>query len=161
MNEVQMVLHASKVNSERQSHGQLPVSSLWFWGGGKLPELGHSGWSQVWSDEVLSLGLSKVTRTPRFSVPEDGKAWLAQVNAPGEHLIVCDDFLLLQNDPDAWCKALQEFEYEWLSPLLVALRKGDIDQLTLNPCDGRTFSLTKGRLNHWWRRRKPVQSYCR
>jgi hypothetical protein len=166
MNEVQMVLHASKVNSERQSHGQLPVSSLWFWGGGKLPEFGHSNWSQVWSDEVLSLGLAKVTRTPCFSVPENSKSWLNQVNSPGEHLIICDDYFLQnkaqqQNDTDAWCKALQKFEYEWLSPLLEALRNGDIDQLTINPCGGKIFSLTKNRLKYWWRRRKPIQSYGR
>lgn len=166
MNEVQMVLHSSKVNSERQSHGQLPVSSLWFWGGGKLPEFGHSDWSQVWSDEILSLGLAKVTRTPCFSIPENSKDWLAQVNAPGEHLIICDDFALQKqgqnyNDPEAWCSALKEFESKWLIPLLESLRNGDIDQLTVNPCDGRTFSLAKNRLKHWWRRRKPIHSYGR
>ena len=166
MNEVQMVLHTSEVNIERQSHGQLPVSSLWFWGGGKLPEFGHSTWSQVWSNEILSCGLAKVTRTPCFSAPENAKTWLSQVNAPGEHLIVCDGFASFnegpqqeQNDPDAWCKVLQEFENEWLIPLLEALRNGELDQLTLNPCDGRTFSLTKSRLKYWWRWRKPIQSY--
>ena len=174
MNEVQMVLHASEVNIERQSHGQIPVSSLWFWGGGELPEFGHSRWSQVWSSEVLSLGLAKITRTPCFSVPENSKSWLSRINSPGEHLIVCDDFVSLQqeqkqksqqdqhqNDSDTWCRALQEFENEWLLPLLAAVRNGELDQLTLNPCDGRIFSLTKSRLKHWWRRRRPIQSYCR
>ena len=166
MNEVQMVLHASEVNIERQSQGQLPVSSLWFWGGGVLPEFSHSSWSQVWSNEVLSRGLAKMTRTPCFPVPENSKAWLSQVNSPGEHMIVCDDFISLQeeqeqNDSNAWCRALQEFEGKWLISLLEALRNGELDQLTLNPCDGRTFSLTKSRLKYWWRRRKPIQSYCR
>ena len=82
MNEVQMVLHASNINSERQSNGQIPVSSLWFWGGGKLPEFGHSDWSQVWSNEVLSLGLAKITHTPCLSVPKNSKAWLEQVETP-------------------------------------------------------------------------------
>ncbi|MCK4586504.1 MAG: hypothetical protein KAU29_04135 [Gammaproteobacteria bacterium] len=164
LNEVQMVLHASEVNIERQSHGQLSVSSLWFWGGGKLPEFGHSCWSQVWSSDVLSRGLAKVTRTPCLPVPKNSKAWLSQVNAPGEHLIVCDDFISLQNerernDSDAWCRALQKFESEWLAPLMEALRNGELDELTLNPCDGRTFSLTKNRLKYWWRRRRPIQSY--
>ncbi len=166
MNEVQMVLHASEVNIERQRHGELPVSSLWFWGGGKLPEFGHSCWSQVWSGDVLSRGLAKITRTPCFPVPKNSKAWLGQVNAPGEHMIVCDDFISLQNerernDSDAWCGALQEFEIEWLPPLLEALRNGELDELTLNPCDGRTFSLTKSRLKYWWRRRKSIRTYCR
>ena len=162
MNEVQMILHSSKVNSERIKHGQQPVSSLWFWGGGKLPELDHSDWSQVWGNEVLSRGLAKTTRTPCFPLPENSKAWLSQVNAPGEHLIVYENLALLsEHDPDARCLALSEFENKWLMPLLSALRNGDISQITLNPCDGRTFSLTKNRLKHWWRRLKPIRSYCR
>ena len=170
MNEVQMVLHTSEVNIERQNHGQLPVSSLWFWGGGRLPEFGHSCWSQVWSGEALSRGLAKITRTPCFPVPENGKAWLSRVNAPGEHLIVCDDFAPFveglqqgqqQGNSDAWCKARQKFGSEWLIPLLEALRNGELDELTLNPCDGRTFSLTKNRLKYWWRRRRPIGSYYR
>lgn len=166
MNEVQMVLHASEVNIERQGYGQLPVSSLWFWGGGKLPEPGHSCWSQVWSNEVLSRGLAKVTRTPCFSAPEDSNSWLSQVNTPGEHLIVCDDFNFVkpeqqQDDLDAWCSALQKFESNWLIPLMGALRKGELDELTLNPCDGRVFNLTRSRLNYWWHWRKPIRSYFR
>lgn len=162
MNEVQMVLHSSKVNSERTKHDQQPVSSLWFWGGGKLPELNHSNWSQVWSDEVLSRGLAKVTRTPCFPITENSKTWLSQVNTPGEHLIIYEDFILLsENDPDAQCRILKEFESKWVIPLLEALRNGDLDQITVNPCDGRTFILTKNRLKHWWRRLKPLHSYCR
>ena len=162
MNEVQMVLHASNINSERQSNGQIPVSSLWFWGGGKLPEFGHSDWSQVWSNEVLSLGLAKITHTPCLSVPKNSKAWLEQVETPGEHLIIYEDIALqTESDPDAWCGGLQKFENEWLIPLLEALRNGEIDQLTVNPCDGRIFSLTKSRLKHWWRRKKPIHSYGR
>lgn len=164
MNEVQMVLHASEVNVERLNHDQPSVSSLWFWGGGELPEFGHSCWSQVWSSDVLSRGLAKITRTPCFPVPENAKAWLSQVNAPGAHMIVCDDFISLQNerernDSDAWCKALQKFENEWLAPLLEALRNGELDELTLNSCDGRTFSLTKSRLKYWWCRRRPIHFY--
>lgn len=163
MNEVQMVLHASEVNSERLGHGQHPVSSLWFWGGGELPEFSHSLWSQVWSDEALSLGLAQVTRTPRFSVPKNGKDWLAEVNSPGEHLIVCNDIQLKRQEsgPDAWHEELREFGTKWLDPLLKALRTGDIDQLSLSLCDGRTYSLTNSRLKHWWRRRKPLEMYYR
>jgi len=109
--------------------------------------------------------LAKVTRTPCLSVPKDCRGWLNQVNAPGEHMIVCDDFISFSEgspqDSDVWCKAWQKFEREWLTPLLEALRNGEVEEIILNPCDGRTFSLKKNRLNHWWRRRKPVRSYCR
>lgn len=37
MAELQMLLHTHPVNLAREQRGQLPVNSLWFWGGGDLP----------------------------------------------------------------------------------------------------------------------------
>ena len=36
LTEIQMLLHAHPVNSERERLGKLPVNSLWFWGGSVL-----------------------------------------------------------------------------------------------------------------------------
>ena len=38
MNEVQMVLHAHRVNEAREARGALPVNSVWFWGAGRLDD---------------------------------------------------------------------------------------------------------------------------
>lgn len=161
MNEVQMILHASEVNRGRQANGQRTISSLWFWGGGQLPGFGHSRWSQVWSDETLSKGLAKLTRTPCSSLPKNTHDWLSAVGAPGEHLLVYPELSRqgMFNDSVTWEKALLTFQQEWLTPLLEALKKKQIGQLTVNSCGGQSFRLTKARLKFWWLRRKPLSDY--
>lgn len=38
MSECQVILHNHPANDQRVARGQLPVNSVWFWGGGVLPE---------------------------------------------------------------------------------------------------------------------------
>lgn len=162
MNEVQMVLHASIVNIERQAAGRLPVSSLWFWGGGKTPEVGHSRWSKLWSHEPVSLGLAALSSTPRRDMAESASAWLQTARSPGEHLLVLDG---LQQDWQsngvvAWEQQLGVIEKDWAGPLLAALRQGDITELSVCTCEGHRYTLTRAGLKRWWRRRRPLAAYA-
>ena len=154
MNEVQMVLHASAVNRDRQAMGQLPVSSLWFWGGGALCGLGHSRWSQLWSDEPVGQGLAQFSCTPRQGLPDGARHWLQQATAPGEHVIVLDALReAWQGEGMAsWQQALQALQHDWIAPLLEAVRQRDLDRLTVYTCDGQSFSLSAAGLKRWWKR---------
>lgn len=161
MNEVQMVLHHNDVNVQRQSENQLPVNSVWFWGEGELPEFGHSNWSQLWSSEPVSLGLAHLTRTPREQLPASGHEWLAKVNTPGEHLLVYNQLQRpVHENHIAWNQSINDFQENWLNPLMQAIRDGSLDQLTLVPCNGRTYQLSSSGLKRWWCRKKPVYAYC-
>jgi hypothetical protein len=163
MNEVQMILHGSEVNRNRQANGRLTVSSLWFWGAGQLPDFSHSHWSQVWSDEVLSKGLAKLTRTPCSSLPENARVWLSEVRAPGEHLLIYPELNKQAQFSDLakWQATLTDFQQQWLTPLIAALKAGEIEQLTVNTCDGQSFRLTGARLKRWWIRPKALHHYLR
>jgi hypothetical protein len=46
VNEMQMFLFQHDVNRERAARGQLPINSLWFWGGGEPcgPPAGETAW---------------------------------------------------------------------------------------------------------------------
>lgn len=162
MNEVQMVLHTSVVNVERQAAGKLPVSSLWFWGGGKTPEVGHSHWSKIWSNEPISLGLGTLSSTPRKAMPESADEWLQTARSPGEHLLVLDD---LQQSwqcegVEAWERCLREIESNWLAPFVKAIRQGELSELSLCTCQGDRFTLTRAGIKRWWRRKKMLPAYC-
>jgi hypothetical protein len=161
MNEVQMLLHSSAVNRDRQSHGQLTVSSLWFWGGGETPAFGHSQWSKLWSREPVSLGLTQFMRTPSKPLPVDAPQLLSEAHSPGEHLIVYDPIAQAyeQGGVDDWVHSVHTFNEQWMAPLLDALQQRDIVQLTLYSGDGRLFSLTPLGLKRWWRRNKPLARY--
>lgn len=166
MNEVQMILHASAVNQDRQAANQLPVSSLWFWGGGNTPavgpESGNSRASQLWSAECVSSGLAQLSRTPRSPLPETATEWLAQATLPGGHLVVLDK---LQRDwqcegVDAWAQSLRLLDEQWIAPMLGALKRREIKQLSLYDCHGSVYQLTPARLRRWWRRKAPLTRYC-
>ena len=56
-NEAQVILHNHPLNSTRAAAGQPPVNSLWFWGGGKLPDSVRTNFQSVINadDELLAL----------------------------------------------------------------------------------------------------------
>jgi hypothetical protein len=52
LNEAQIVLHNHPRNAERIAAGLLPVNSLWFWGGGVLPDRVECSATSVISDDA-------------------------------------------------------------------------------------------------------------
>ncbi len=158
MNEIQMLLHTSDVNLQRETHGQLPVSSLWFWGGGAVPLLAAQRWTQIGSDEPVAVGLAQLSGVAHGPGPETARQWLAQAAQSGEYLLVLEnlDIGLKQGGGEGWWTALQTFEQQWIEPLLAALRSRQIDSLTLDDGAGRACRLTRRSLRRWWRRRVPL-----
>ena len=54
LNEAQILLHQHEVNRARAARGALPANTLWFWGGGALPQSVASPFARLASaDEVL------------------------------------------------------------------------------------------------------------
>lgn len=158
MNEIQMLLHGSDVNRQRDAEGRLTVSSLWFWGGGELPAVPASRWAQVWSNDPVAGGLARLTGTAHAPPPETAQAWLSQAGEGGEHLLVLDglDHALQRQGGEAWWEALQAFERQWMAPLLAALRDKRIGSLSLDDAEGRCHWLSRRGLRRWWRRRLPI-----
>lgn len=162
MNEIQMVLHRSEVNLHRQAENRLPINSMWFWGEGVLPETRQSRWTQLWSMEPMSLGLAHLTFTPHGHLPDDGHVWLEKYYTSGQHLLVYDRIHSdIHLDNTIGNRSVMQFQENWITPLLQALRDGSLDQLELVPCNGKQYQLTPGGLKRWWRRKKPFYFYCK
>ena len=159
MNEVQMVLHSSRTNREREARGALPINSLWFWGGGRLPCPVPVNWSQLWSNDALSQGLASLAKVACASLPADAEEWL-EVASPGEHLMVWDGLRerIQFADVEGWRTFLQSLHDAWLAPLLTALKQRRVTALNLYSVDGTEFRLSAGDARRWWiRRRKLAQ----
>lgn len=160
MNEIQILLHTSGVNQAREARGELPINSLWFWGAGRLPQLGRSDWAQVWSNEPLSLGLARLAVIPGAMAPSTATDWLATADRAGEHLVVLDQARrpAIRGDIAAWSDALREINDHWLEPALQALKQGALARITLLT-DGAAFTLSVRGLRRWWRRRRSLAHY--
>jgi len=156
MNEIQMVLYASEVNRRRLEQGELPVNSVWFWGGGRLPDRGRHEWDAVWSDDTLALGLAAYHGVHSLPMPSGAESWRASVTG-ARHLIMVDGGAagVPFGEADARLAYVEEVERRWLTPLAKQLRDGELTSVDLYPGDGHCYHATGALLKRWWRRRPP------
>lgn len=160
LNEVQMVLHASPVNRDREAQGVLPINSLWFWGGGRLPEVPRGAWAQVWGNDALTKGLASLAGVPSATVPASATEWLEH-DIPGDHLIVLEGSRekVQFGDVEGWREFLETLHDAWLEPLFAALKQRRLAALSIYPADGTVFRLTARDARRWWVRRRPLAGW--
>jgi hypothetical protein len=161
LNEIQMLLHASPVNAEREARSQVPVNSVWFWGLGALPLAPRSSWARVWTEDALAVGLARLSNTPCSALSATGGEWLAEVEEAGAHFLVLDDVTAATpRDPESRAARIAALDETWIAPLLGALKRGQVSSLTIYAGDGRGFRVTRRALGRWWCRPKPLRAYC-
>jgi hypothetical protein len=164
LNEAQMILHDSRVNHQRWTRGELPVNSLWFWGGGMLPQIPPSNFVQVWSNDPLCLGLAKLSATPRIPAPPTGTDWLVQGTSPGKHLVVVEpisDFTTYGESDGMTTRKnnIESLNRDWFSPLLSALKSRQLASLHLYAGNGVVFHATSASVARWWKRSRSLTFY--
>ena len=152
LNEMQMLLHDHPVNQAREANGELAVNSLWLSGGGVLPKQLEPASGIVFSQHALARGWATTAGLPCYDLPEkfdlDYLESSVQSN-PAQGNI----FLVLDN--------ADEVERNWFAPMLTALRKRKIKQLTLHlsladqmlDVNVRPWGLWK-----FWRKPKPLEA---
>jgi len=163
LNEVQILLHAAAVNSERERQGKPPINSLWFWGGGRLPRIKTVPWTRVWSNEPISLSLARLSGTETENVPDGFDAWCRRADRSGEYLVVLDAAYDASRHGDVARRreALIALEQNWMAPLRQALKTGGLARVSLVADTGLRFALDARQARRWWRRRRPLGWYRR
>lgn len=158
LNEAQMLLHQHPVNEVREAEGRLPVSSIWLWGGGVLPDKSESHWSHVYSNEPVTQGLAQLSGVAVDKLLEANKCI---TTANDETILIVDDSTLARQhgyDIYTWLSTLQALEKKWFAPLLQAMQNGKLQQLDIMSGDGRHFQLNRRVLRRWWRRDKGLHA---
>lgn len=147
LNELQMVLFDSKVNQERESAAQPPVNSLWFWGGGRLPDIRGSHWQRLVTNDPVALGIGR-----RMGIET---CWLdvARSGAPGAPDIATGDSLWAYRNPDPSDEAASVLSAEQWSRLGRALQRREIGKLTLIEPGYGELTIDSGNRRSWlpWR----------
>ena len=162
LNEVQMLFHDHPVNTAREQRGEPGINSLWFWGGGVLPENVQAPVAQVVTDHALGMGLAAVAEIPRRDLPADAGGLLA-LAVPGVNLVVSDalQWSARYDDLEHWRHGLQQLEQGWFVPLLAALRRGELASLRIYPCNGHSYVTSRVQQRHFWKRSRPFEDVCR
>lgn len=153
LNECQMLLHDLPLNLERQAQGLLPITSLWFWGGGALPASTPCSYDMVYGNDPLVAGLAQHTGC---AYERTEKVWQTIQNQQAKQLLVVIDELQspsASQDLFYWLDAVKQFEQTFMQTLMGMIKNGHINQVTLLSADGRAFQLTPKLLRHWWKRK--------
>jgi hypothetical protein len=165
--EAQMLLHQHPCNDARETRGELPINSIWFWGAGRMCSVGAGlPYRAVWSDHPLALGLAagaglEVRPLPQSSAQlmETGR----NLAHDGPVLIVLDELRRAAcNDLQAWRNALATLEARWFAPLLEALKRGALQGVTLHALGlDSSFASVYTRFDRFkfWRRRRRLAEY--
>lgn len=131
LNETQIVLHNHPHNEMRLATGRVPINSLWFWGGGTLPDSLTTSVTQIFSDEASLRGAACLAGVPCNALNTYGHA------APGT-------LVDLRQQRD-WRGLIQH----WLTPVAHS-------DTVLDFADGVTFTLRKNQRWRFWR--KPLRT---
>ncbi|WP_229633676.1 hypothetical protein [Duganella qianjiadongensis] len=145
-NEIQMAWHEHPVNQAREARGAALINACWIWGGAEaahaarapLAIAGGPDWMQALADSAWRqpdvqqlLAAPRPLLLPGLIGPAQAGEW------------------------SLWLERMHAIEQEWLAPLLLALRSGQLNQLTLLLNDReRTLQVdcTRMGLHAFWRK---------
>lgn len=135
LNEVQVVLHAHPHNERRVASGRPPINSLWFWGGGLLPDHVTSESAVVQSDDSVLCAMTAASGSALSSLPSRFA------------LPITDTLIDLRAARD-----LRLLAEDWLIPAIMALRDGGLGGVRLDFEDGSGYRLERRQRWRFWRR---------
>lgn len=168
LSEVQMLLHSSSVNQQRNMEGKLIVNSIWPWGAGSIPDIRNSLWSAIWADESLVKGFAHLASVACGDLPESANTLMEKLEYEGKgknesrYLVYLDQPYRAMNinGSEEWQRVMNFLEEKWFAPVLEALKENRLEEVKIIPCNGLEFLVNRKQLRKFWKRTKPLLSYC-
>ncbi len=156
LNELQMLLFTHPVNQAREAHGNLPVNSLWLWGGGTRPAE-PTVRKPIYARDSAARALGTFCGASVQPPP----TLLEKSMLEAEDVTLLDDLTLAGEAGDAfgWRDAARGLEKNWFMPLLGSLRSICPAGLHLvDPVNG--IALRLQRVDAWkiWKRPRSLTS---
>jgi hypothetical protein len=156
MTELQMLLHSAEVNARRETDGRLPVTGVWFWGGGSIGTIVDPPYGAVYSDDALVRGLGCMSRCEASSLGAGIETVLTRgVDLQSKRILIAAS--------DRAAHDLARFDTQWVQPLIVAVEKHRVEQLRIllvGATAPRGRLLARSHLRRWWRRSRPLRAYA-
>lgn len=156
LTEIQMLLHGHTVNERREARGELPINSVWLWGGGCRPDVPGRHFTHVGGENALALALA--TRAGA-EVLEGSRL---PSDAAARALVVAEAPPARYGDDRAWHQALGAIEHALLAPVLAGLRSGAVKEVAIVALHARAcvrFEASRSDLLKFWRPRRPLHAY--
>ena len=162
--ELEMWLHEHPVNEGRLRRGELPVSTLWLWGGGASPtQLNSSPASPsspsdvAFGSDAYLIGLWHAQGGSARALPDDKLAGLLTDPRVERAVLVTEVTSMLHANPH-WnlFEVLAELDRRYVSPAIAALRKGVVESVVLIANDTELRIGRRDSLKFWRRSREAM-----
>ena len=167
--ELEIWLHSHPLNEARRRRGELPVSTLWLWGGGPAPTPAHGasgpGARQdsasrpepatvVFGNDAYLVGLSGVSGVDVRALPAELAQVIAHTQAQ-RALVVTELTPLLHAQPH-WTvfDAVADLDHRYMAPALTALTDGRLQGVSFI-ANNVELRVERGDRLKFWRRRRP------
>lgn len=152
--ELQMLLFSHPVNEARVEQGELPVSGLWLWGGGRLPELASKTFV-LRGNNLLMQGIARHSGCEIKALPVDLSAICDDIEQDTGQLILQEQArtALQSGNMEQGKVALKKMEKELFRPLVDLLKSGKINSLTIIDTPGEFVTISARGIRKWWRRK--------
>lgn len=150
--EAQMILHEHPVNAAREARGEVPVNSVWIWGGGGSVTV-ERRFDVICATDPLLRALARLSGAQLIDVPA------SQQTLPGAHNMLAEFALRSGSSGDTSLAAL---ETRWLSPAWQQLAGARLDELTLVlPLSDRVVigRCTRRARRRFWTRRQSAARF--
>ena len=159
MNEAQMVLHDHPCNEARESRGDLPVNSVWFWGAGRLAQVPRSRFEEVRADDPIVQALAERGGARLRGLDEGADSG----GEPARTVLVAPGIgfyrAVAGRDVETWRRELVGAEERWFRPLHEAMRDGRVRRVVIDAGLRSGLAVFEARARRW--RRPPVSSSAR
>ncbi len=144
LNDAQIILHEHPVNLARERQGQLPINSLWLWGGGTRVNIGRT-YRLVLAEQLETLALTQLSGSTSAACP----GHLGDLPRAASILAVLPEFAA-----DAEATDAARLDADWFMPLLQGLLLGRIRHATLTLTGLEGCGVALGMAESWklWKR---------
>ncbi len=157
LTEIQMLFHEHAVNQRREARGELPINSVWLWGGGRRPDVPGQHFTHVAAANHLAQALAGrvgAEVATGMKLPADRSARvLAIAEIPSARY----------GDDLPWRQGLAAVESTYFAPLVAGLRDGTVAEAAVIALHARAclrFEVRRADLLKFWRGRRPLHDYA-
>lgn len=160
LTELQMLAHKSDVNSEREWDNQLQINSVWLWGAGTMPKTKRPAPTIV-ADDALARGLALSCGKPAQVIPP--KLNQAMIKQGLNNALVSFEtirYYVAADDFFRWKDRMIQLEKNWFARCVRHLNRGDLNCVSIYPCNRQVFTIHRRDLRWWhWRPSKSLQRW--
>jgi len=165
-NEIQMLLHSSELNNQREIAGLTSLNSLWFWGGGK-PDIIKSDYEKIFSNdeqeknEIQGKMFAQAANCEWQKLPQNGIELINQLKNQGQrtgkYYVLLDQLQqpVREENLDAYQNVLTHIDENYIKPLMLAWKKNQID-LVIDAADGSLIRPLKTPIWSFWKKPQPL-----